>query len=74
VRLVNVFDGSQRLVGDVDGVVPWCGAAPVTDLAEGLQDGGVPVHVIGDALLPRRVADAVREGAEVAWSLGRSGG
>jgi hypothetical protein len=34
-----------------------------------LRAAGIEVHVIGDALLPRRVADAVREGAEVAWNL-----
>jgi NADPH-dependent 2,4-dienoyl-CoA reductase/sulfur reductase-like enzyme len=74
VHLVNVFDGFPRVLPDVDVVVPWCGAAPVVDLAGALQDSGVPVRVIGDALLPRRVADAVREGAEVAWSLTPPGG
>ena len=31
------------------------------------------MRVIGDAVLPRRVDDAVREAAELAWSLAPAG-
>jgi 2,4-dienoyl-CoA reductase-like NADH-dependent reductase (Old Yellow Enzyme family) len=73
-HLRNVFDGSTGEVGDVDAAVAWCGAAPDATLARELDGAGLDVRLVGDALLPRRVADAVREGAEVAWSLAAAGG
>jgi pyruvate/2-oxoglutarate dehydrogenase complex dihydrolipoamide dehydrogenase (E3) component len=69
-RLRNVFDGTGTEVADVDAAVAWCGAAPEAGLARALESAGLDVRLVGDALLPRRVADAVREGAEVAWALG----
>jgi hypothetical protein len=64
----------DRLTGEerrLDGatVVLACGMAPDDRLARALE-GRVPeVHVIGDALAPRRIMHATLEGARVASAL-----
>jgi 2,4-dienoyl-CoA reductase-like NADH-dependent reductase (Old Yellow Enzyme family) len=69
VTLVNQWDARVSSVEGVDAVLHWSGSAPQSDLAGPLREAGVAVQVIGDARLPRRVDDAVREGAELAWAL-----
>jgi NADPH-dependent 2,4-dienoyl-CoA reductase/sulfur reductase-like enzyme len=67
--LVNQWDGRESAVDDIAAIVHWSGATPASALAAPLRDAGLDVHVIGDARLARRVDDAVREAAELAWSL-----
>ncbi len=69
VRLVNQWDGRETTLEDVDAILHWSGATPQSGLVAPLRDAGLDVHVIGDARLARRVDDAVREAAELAWSL-----
>ncbi len=68
-RLVNQWDGRETTLEDVDAILHWSGATPQSGLVAPLRGAGVEVHVIGDARLARRVDDAVREAAELAWSL-----
>jgi pyruvate/2-oxoglutarate dehydrogenase complex dihydrolipoamide dehydrogenase (E3) component len=77
-RLVNVdaggavvsgtFSGQERRLDRVT-VVLACGLVPDASLASAL-DGRLPeVHVIGDALAPRRIMHATLEGARVARAI-----
>jgi len=62
-------DGSREFLGGVDLVVLALGAAPVDELSEGIG-GLVPeVYVIGDARRPRRILDAISEGAEAGMRI-----
>jgi hypothetical protein len=69
VRLENQWDGRATTVDGVDAILHWSGATPRSALAGELREAGLDVRTIGDARLARRVDDAVREAAELAWSL-----
>ncbi len=56
-------------IAPVDTVVLACGAASRRDLAEPLSAAGIPLRVVGDAAQPGNIADAIRSGFEVAYSL-----
>lgn len=66
VYLHDMFEGEPRSIENVDVVVTWAGGVSDTRLADELRAAGVEVAAIGDALQPRRVYDAVYEGAEAA--------
>ncbi|HSW41783.1 MAG TPA: FAD-dependent oxidoreductase [Patescibacteria group bacterium] len=67
--VVVVKDGAEAKMGGFDTVVLAMGAKPVNALKEALA-GKVPeVHVLGDAVTPRKAIDAVEEGARVALNL-----
>jgi pyruvate/2-oxoglutarate dehydrogenase complex dihydrolipoamide dehydrogenase (E3) component len=64
----GTFDGEERRLEGVT-VVLACGLIPDDSLATAL-DGRLPeVHVIGDALAPRRIMHATLEGARVARAI-----
>jgi hypothetical protein len=66
--VVDRLTGEERCV-DGATVVLACGTMPDDRLARELE-GRVPeVHVIGDALAPRRIMHATLEGARVANGL-----
>ena len=66
--VVDRLTGAERLV-EAATVVVACGTAPDDRLARALE-GRVPeVHVIGDALAPRRMMHATLEGARVGVAL-----
>lgn len=67
--LLNLWDGRVTTVDGIAAVVHWSGAVPVAGLVAPLRAAGLDVRAIGDAVLPRRVDVAVREAAELAWSL-----
>jgi 2,4-dienoyl-CoA reductase-like NADH-dependent reductase (Old Yellow Enzyme family) len=67
--LENQWDGRVTTVDRVDAILHWSGATPRSALAGELREAGLDVRTIGDARLARRVDDAVREAAELAWSL-----
>ena len=77
-RLVAVDGGGAVVSGTFSGggrrvegatVVLACGLVPDDSLVSGL-DGRLPeVHVIGDALAPRRIMHATLEGARVARAI-----
>jgi mycofactocin system FadH/OYE family oxidoreductase 2 len=61
VRLVNVFSDQERLLEAVDTVVTAYGGQAVDDLYRALK-GQVPeLHLVGDAMAPRRLTDAMLE-------------
>lgn len=49
-----------------DTVVIAIGSRPVNELAGELKEKVPELHVIGDALSPRKVTEAIREGFELA--------
>ena len=68
VYLQHVLTGEPVLVEDVCGLVLAQGSTSVDALARELRDD-VPVHLIGDALAPRTVEEAVLEGLVVGEAL-----
>jgi hypothetical protein len=68
VYLQHVLTGEPVIVEDVCGLVLAQGSTSVDALAEELR-GDVPVHLIGDALAPRTVEEAVLEGLVVGEAL-----
>lgn len=68
VYLQHVLTGEPVIVEDVCGLVLAQGSTSVDALAEELR-GDVPVHLIGDALAPRTVEEAILEGLVVGEAL-----
>jgi 2,4-dienoyl-CoA reductase-like NADH-dependent reductase (Old Yellow Enzyme family) len=62
VVLAGVF-GETREPVPADALIAWCGGGTDLSFADALAARGTPALVIGDALRPRRVTDAVRDGA-----------
>lgn len=65
----HTLSGEAVILHDVDTVVTALGTHPVTELEETLTDWSGEVHVIGDALCPRTVEEAVLEGLKTASAL-----
>ena len=66
--VVQSFVRRERRIGDVT-VVLACGLVANDRLAHELRDRVPAVHVIGDALAPRRIMHATLEGARVAHAI-----
>ena len=64
----QTFTHRQRRIEDVS-IVLACGLVPNDALATQLRDEIAEVHVVGDALAPRRLMHATLEGARVARLL-----
>jgi hypothetical protein len=64
LHLRGVF-GESRSPVDVDAVVLCREARPQTQLLAPLREAGMEPLLVGDALRPRRVHDAVADGARV---------
>lgn len=60
VVLEGVF-GEDRPSVAAQTIVPWCGGVPVNGLAEDLRSQDSSLVVVGDAVRPRRVVDALGE-------------
>jgi dimethylglycine catabolism A len=58
VRLANTLTGQERTV-EVDTVVTALGGRAEHQLEAALADQGLDVHVVGDALAPRTIHDAI---------------
>ena len=58
VRLANILTDQERTV-EVDTVVIAVGGRAHDALARDLEGQGVEIHVVGDALAPRTIHDAV---------------
>ena len=76
VELVEVVEGGARVSSEgseslieCDSVVLAMGSVPGEPVAEGLTGDGMQVRVIGDAVKPRKVLDAVWEGFHAARLL-----
>ncbi len=61
-----LIEGGEAISG-MDYIVLAMGAEPVNDLAS--STGVTEVHVIGDAMEPRQVLEAIREGSETGRKL-----
>jgi 2,4-dienoyl-CoA reductase-like NADH-dependent reductase (Old Yellow Enzyme family)/thioredoxin reductase len=61
----SCLTGEEGRITGVDSVVLAGGRVPDDDLAEGMRALGLPVHLIGDALSPRRMLHATLEGARL---------
>jgi pyruvate/2-oxoglutarate dehydrogenase complex dihydrolipoamide dehydrogenase (E3) component len=71
-RVDEVTDAGVQAGGEelhADRVLVAVGAEPRATFADELRQAGVEVHVIGDAVAPRRILDAVHEAYAVARSL-----
>jgi hypothetical protein len=68
VVVEGLFGGEPKRIENVDVLARWAVAISETSLADELRSAGVRVELIGDALLPRRVYNAVQEGATLAQS------
>jgi pyruvate/2-oxoglutarate dehydrogenase complex dihydrolipoamide dehydrogenase (E3) component len=66
--VVDRLTGEERTV-DGATVVLACGTLPDDRLARGLRRRVPEVHVVGDALAPRRIMHATLEGARVGHAL-----
>jgi 2,4-dienoyl-CoA reductase-like NADH-dependent reductase (Old Yellow Enzyme family)/thioredoxin reductase len=68
VVVSSTFSPSERIVADAT-VVLACGLAPDERLADGLRGRVREVHVVGDALAPRRIMHATLEGARAGQAV-----
>jgi N,N-dimethylglycine/sarcosine dehydrogenase len=68
VTFHNEYDEREHDL-DADAVVLAGGRAPVDGLHDDLRAHALPVHVIGDALAPRSLHDAVLEGTRAARAI-----
>ena len=69
VTLCNVLSGRRRVIENVDCVIN-AGARKVRDeLYHELQGRVENLHLIGDAYMPRRIADAIRDGHRAGRAL-----
>jgi 2,4-dienoyl-CoA reductase-like NADH-dependent reductase (Old Yellow Enzyme family)/thioredoxin reductase len=60
---------NKEIISPVDQVVIAAGMKSRQDLKKVLGDKGIVHHVVGDALNPRRIVEAVEEGAKAAWDI-----
>lgn len=70
VHLHGVFGETRGSVDAVQAIATVVGSISDSALVAPLRKAGVPTYVIGDAKLPREVADAVEDAAATVWSLG----
>jgi pyruvate/2-oxoglutarate dehydrogenase complex dihydrolipoamide dehydrogenase (E3) component len=61
--------GAEEILSPIDQVVIAVGLKPLENLKKLLEGKGVRHYVVGDAALPRRIIEAIEEGAKAAWSL-----
>ncbi len=59
----------QQELKPVHQVIVATGSTGRNRLEDFLKQGGIPYHLIGDARKPRRIIEAVEEGAQAAWQL-----
>ena len=62
-------NGERTTLSPIDQVVLAVGLKPRDELKEILEALKIPFAVIGDARQPRRIFEAVEEGAKAAWEL-----
>lgn len=62
-------DNETQIISPVDQIVMAVGAQPVRDLQAFLDSQGIKCYVVGDARNPRRIMEAVDEGAKAAWAI-----
>ena len=61
--------GEPSTLSPIDQVVMAVGLKPRDELKGILESLKIPFSVVGDARQPRRIFEAVEEGAQAAWQL-----
>ena len=61
------LEGREEKIGSMDQVVMAVGMKPVNGLQIVLEELNMDFKVVGDAVKPRRIIEAVEEGARAAW-------
>ena len=69
VEAYSIWGAERRVLEDIDHVVLAMLRTPVDDLYRELDEGPIEVHRIGDALAPRRPAEAIYEGEKLGRAL-----
>ena len=69
LRVTDVETGTESTISGLDAVVLAVGAVPVDGLCAELAEKDLEVHVVGDALTPRRIEHAVYEGHRLGLNL-----
>ncbi|WP_293694251.1 FAD-dependent oxidoreductase [uncultured Agrococcus sp.] len=69
VHLTHVYTGQEQSLAGAALVAFSAGARPRDEISEELEQRGIEVHVIGDALAPRGIHDAMLEGTRIAREL-----
>jgi len=59
----------SKTIAPVDTVVVAAGMKPRTELVPLIDQLGIPYTLVGDAKAPRRIIEAVEEGARAVWAL-----
>lgn len=67
--LVITNKEGQRRTIEADTIVLATGAVPDNRLADELKNNAAELHIIGDSLKPRRILEAISEGAKVGLEL-----
>ena len=67
--VVVVRERGRQAIQGIDTVVLAAGATPRNEIVEDIKATGVAVHVIGDALEPRKAIDAIHQAFETAYAL-----
>ena len=65
----RVQKNGEELLFPLETVVLAVGARPDRELAEALSESGLELHVVGDAVEPRGIGEAIWEAHQVAVSL-----
>jgi 2,4-dienoyl-CoA reductase (NADPH2) len=68
---VHLLVGGREVstISQPDGIVLALGTRPENSLAEEITGHTFDLHVIGDALKPRRTLDAIEEGFDIGMRL-----
>lgn len=66
---IVVMKNEEELIIPADTVVIAAGVLPVNDLYEQLKGKIDQLHIIGDAIQPRRMVEAIREGYELGLKI-----
>ena len=69
VRLENVYSGQPRTLEPVNTVVTAYGGKAVDDLYHALKGRLPTLHLVGDAMAPRRLLDAMLEATRLARAI-----
>jgi 2,4-dienoyl-CoA reductase-like NADH-dependent reductase (Old Yellow Enzyme family)/thioredoxin reductase len=67
--ILAALEGRQEKIGPLDQVVMAVGMKPADGLHSVLEELKIEYQVVGDAVKPRRIIEAVEEGARAAWEI-----
>lgn len=68
-RAILVQEGGTHIEVQTDQVIIAVGTRPNRTLVAAMEKKGIPHYLVGDAYQPRRILEAVAEGARAAWQI-----